>query len=345
MKSLKIIFAAVGAAAALICAAAGWRYLRDNKLPNFTRPAELYVYPETGAGEVLEYVSAEAGVRSRRSLERVFRKKQVDRYLTPGHYNVSPENSSVYVARMLNNGWQTPVKVTLAGNLRIKGNIAAKISSQLLVDSASVRRALDDNALLSRYGFDSLNVFALLMPATYEMYWTATPEDFLDRQKEAYDAFWTAANDAKAEALGLTRMEVSTLASIVDAETNSEEEMPLIAGVYLNRLKIGMPLQADPTVAYCFDYKLNRVLNKHLEVDSPYNTYKYAGLPPGPICVPGRAALEAVLNPDYGGEPGRGNLYFCANPDFSGTHLFARTLSQHNANAAAYRRALAALDR
>lgn len=340
MKALKIIAAAAVAVAVLSVAAAGWRYLRDNRLPNFTRSAEVYVYPGTTAGEVLEQVCEDAGVRNRRSLERVFRKKQVERYLTPGHYTVTPENSSVYVARMLNNGWQTPVKVTLSGNLRIKGNIAAKISSQLLVDSASVRRALSDNALLSRYGFDSVSVFALLMPATYEMYWTASAEDFLDRQKQAYDAFWTPDNDAKAEALGLSRLEVSTLASIVEAETNVEEEMPLIAGVYLNRLRIGMLLQADPTVAYCFDYKLTRVLHKHLEFDSHYNTYKYPGLPPGPICVPSRAALEAVLNPDYGGEPGRGNLYFCANPDFSGSHLFARTLTEHNRNAAAFRRAL-----
>ena len=344
MKLLRtgLVFAA--AAAMLACGAFAFRWLRDNKLPNFTRTAEVYVYPETTAEEALEMISDEAGVRSRRSLERVFRKKRVSQYITPGHYTVNPSSSSVYVARMLNNGWQTPVKVTLSGNLRIKGNIAAKVASQLLVDSATVRRTFDDDELLSRYGFDSGNMFALLMPATYEMYWTASAEDFLDRQKQAYDAFWNSDNDAKAEALGLSRLEVSTLASIVDAETNHDEEMSLIAGVYLNRLRLGMPLQADPTVAFCFDYKLTRVLNKHLQVDSPYNTYKYPGLPPGPICVPSRAALEAVLNPDYGGAPGRGNLFFCANPDFSGTHVFARTLSEHNRNAAAYRRSLASRD-
>ena len=344
MKFLKASLIFVSSAALLVCGVFAFRWLRDNKLPNFTRTAEVYVYPETTAEEALEMISDEAGVRSRRSLERMFRKKHVSQHITTGHYTVSPSNPSVYVARMLNNGWQTPVKVTLSGNLRIKGNIAAKVASQLLVDSATVRRAFDDDKLLSRYGFDSGNMFALLMPATYEMYWTASVEDFLDRQKQAYDAFWTSVNDAKAETLGLSRLEVSTLASIVDAETNHEEEMSLIAGVYLNRLRLGMPLQADPTVAFCFDYKLTRVLNKHLQVDSPYNTYKYPGLPPGPICVPSRAALEAVLNPDYGGAPGRGNLFFCANPDFSGTHVFARTLSEHNRNAAAYRRALASRD-
>ena len=344
MKILKASLIFVSSAALLVCGVFAFRWLRDNKLPNFTRTAEVYVYPETTAEEALEMISNEAGVRSRRSLERMFRKKHVSQHITTGHYTVSPSNSSVYVARMLNNGWQTPVKVTLSGNLRVKGNIAAKVASQLLVDSATVRRAFDDDELLSRYGFDSGNMFALLMPATYEMYWTASAEDFLDRQKQAYDAFWNSDNDAKAEALGLSRLEVSTLASIVDAETNHDEEMSLIAGVYLNRLRLGMPLQADPTVAFCFDYKLTRVLNKHLQVDSPYNTYKYPGLPPGPICVPSRAALEAVLNPDYGGAPGRGNLFFCANPDFSGTHVFARTLSEHNRNAAAYRRALASRD-
>lgn len=292
------------------------------------------------ASEVLDLIASEAGVKNLKSLERTFESKKVQEYLQPGHYTISPGNSSVYVARMLNNAWQTPVKLTLAGNLRIKSNIAAKISSQLLLDSASVHAALNDDALLGEYGFDSRSAFSLLFPATYEVYWTASVKDLLDRQKQSWDAFWTDENDAKAKALGLNRKQVSILASIVKGESNHVPEMPKIAGVYLNRLKVGMPLQADPTVAYCFDYKLNRVLNRHLEVDSPYNTYKHAGLPPGPICVPTKAALEAVLNPDFGGEWGRGNFYFCANPDFSGTHVFARTLSQHNANADAFRREL-----
>lgn len=323
-----------------LCAAFLSRYLSDNRMPNFRHRVQVYVYPSTTCGEVLGLLSSEAGVRRMRSLERAFGDKQVCRYLQPGHYTVEPDHSSVYVARMLNNGWQTPVKLTLSGNLRLKGNIAAKVSNQLLVDSAAVRAAFDDDRLLARYGFDSSTLFSLLMPATYEMYWTASVEDFLDRQKQAHDAFWTPENDAKASSLGLSRQEVSTLASIVCGESNHTPELPLVAGVYLNRLAIGMPLQADPTVAFCFDYSLKRVLRQHLAVDSPYNTYKYAGLPPGPICVPTRECLEAVLNPDFGGRRGEGNLYFCANPDFSGTHVFARTLAQHNRNAAAFRREL-----
>ncbi len=314
----------------------GWTWYRDNRVSNFGRTAEIYVRPGDSASGVFETVCAAAAVKDRRSLERSFRNKKVAANLKPGHYTVSPGDASVYVARMFNNGWQTPVRLTLAGNLRIKQNIAAKISSQMLVDSASVYQALCDDALLGKFGFSSRNAFSLLMPATYEIWWTAGPEDIFRKMKEAWDAFWTPDNDAKAAALGLSREEVSVLASIVKAESNYEPEMPLIAGVYLNRLAVGMPLQADPTVAFCFDYKPQRILHKHLEVDSPYNTYRHPGLPPGPICVPSRAALEAVLNPDFGGVRGKGNFYFCANPDFSGKHIFARTLSEHNANARAF---------
>lgn len=320
----------------------GYNWLRDNKLPNFRQTAEIYVYPGATADEVLGQIADKARVINRKGLERSFAAKRVAQYLTPGHYTVSPGDPSVYVARMLNNGWQTPVKLALTGNLRIKSNIAAKIANQLLLDSATVIRALNDDRLLSEYGFSSRNVFSLLMPDTYDVYWTASMVDVLDKQKAAWDAFWTPERDAKAQALHLSRQEVSVLASIVKGETNHEPEMPRIAGVYLNRLKVGMPLQADPTVAFCFDYKLNRVLNRHLAVDSPYNTYRHAGLPPGPICVPTRAALEAVLDPDFGGSWGAGNFYFCANADFSGTHVFARTLAEHNRNAEAFR---AALDR
>ena len=339
MKSRRLWWG-ISALAAVLLAGGCFAYLwyTDNRMPNFTSKVELYVYPGMPAADVQDVL--ERSARKPSSVARTFKSKKVEEYMQPGHYTVMPSNSSVYAARMLNNGWQSPVHVSLAGNLRLKGNIASKISSQLLVDSATVRAALDDDALLSEYGSNSRDVFALLMPATYEMYWTATVRDFLDKQKAANDVFWTSERQSKAEALGMTRIEVAVLASIVNGETNNEAEMPLIAGVYLNRLKSGWPLQADPTVAFCFDYSLGRILNKHLSVDSPYNTYKPTGLPPGPICVPTNAALDAVLNPDFGGERGRGNMFFCASVAFDGTHVFARTLSEHNRNAEAFRREL-----
>lgn len=310
----------------------GFCWLRDNRLPNFKKSAHIYVYPETTAEEALSTICREAGAISRRSLERAFADKETAGNIKPGHYVVNPSNTSVYVARMLNNGWQTPVRMTLSGSLRSKGELARKISANILLDSAAVRASLDDKDLLARYGMTPETAFALFFPDTYEVYWNASMEDILDGQKKVFDAFWTDANIAKGKKLHLSKVQIATLASIVKSETNYEPERARIAGVYLNRLDKGMLLQADPTVAWCFDYKPTRILRSHLAVDSPYNTYKHAGLPPGPICVPGKASLEAVLNPDRG----NGNLFFCANADFSGTHVFAKTLSEHNANARAF---------
>lgn len=336
---MKKIIAAAAIVLAIAVAIAGSRWYNDNRKPNFNDKAELYVTAETTVDDVLGKLLPIC--RSEKSLRRTFSKKQVADYIKPGYYVVGKNSSSVYVARMLNNGWQSPVNLTLSGTMRLRGEIARKIANQLMLDSLTVRKAMEDKELLAGYGFTPQTVFALFQPDTYQMYWTASIKDVLDKQKEAYDAFWTSGNEAKAKALGLTKMQVSILASIVSGETRNKPEMPKVAGVYLNRLKIGMLLQADPTVAYCFDYTLNRVLLRHLQVDNPYNTYKYPGLPPGPICVPSKDCLEAVLNPDFGnGAKTAGasgcNLYFCANPDFSGTHVFARNLSEHSANARAF---------
>ena len=311
-----------------------WRYVSDNKLPNFRHETVVFVRPGTSADEVYAELVRNAGVRRPYSLDRAFKSKKVTSYIKPGRYEVKPSHTSVYVARMLNNCWQTPCNLVLSGTLRQKDQIASRISSQLMIDSAQVMSALNDKALLARFGFTPSNVFSLFIPDTYEMYWTAGIEELLSRQKQAYDEFWTKERRAKAKAQGLSIKEVSVLASIVKGETNFEPEMPKIAGVYLNRLRAGMKLQACPTIAYCLDYKTNRILLRDLEIDSPYNTYRHAGLPPGPIAVPTKANLDAVLNPE-------GNyLFFCANSDFSGTHLFARTYSEHQKNAKAYQKAL-----
>ncbi|MBQ0149134.1 MAG: endolytic transglycosylase MltG [Bacteroidales bacterium] len=326
-----------GAAAAVVLVLgliSSWNWLSDNKVPNFRKSVTLYVRPDSSLDEIYATLINEAGVKRPYSLNRAFRDKKVAEYFQPGRYEIRPGYTSVYVARMLNNCWQSPAKLTLSGTMRAKSQIASKISSQLMIDSAAVMKALNDKAMLSAYGFTPKNVFSLFIPDTYEMYWTSTMKDVLDKQKEAYDRFWNEKRLAQAKAQGLTPLEVSILASIVKGETNHEPEMPKIAGVYLNRLHTGMKLQADPTVAYCFNYELTRVLNRHLEYDSPYNTYKYAGLPPGPIAVPTKACLEAVLNPegDY--------LYFCANSTFDGTHLFAKSYSDHLRNAHAFQSAL-----
>lgn len=312
-----------------------WHFYYDRKVPNFSSTTEIYVYPDTDADALLEEVLDVADVRNAASFRRAFKEAFRNSGPEPGHYTISPGNTSAYVARMLSHGWQTPVKLVLSGTMRQQGAIARKISNQMLLDSLDVIRALRDPDLLAGYGFRPEDVFALIVPDTYEVYWTDSMKDILDKQKAAYDAFWTDANKEKARLLDLSPQQVAVLASIVGCETNYEPEMPSIAGVYLNRLRIGMPLQADPTIAYCFDYQITRVLKRHLEVDSPFNTYKNTGLPPAPIAVPTKANLNAVLNPDR-----HGYLFFCASPEFDGTHRFATTLAEHNRNAAAYQRAL-----
>ncbi len=336
---LKITLAGV-AVALMLAGAAGFvagRYYSDNKKPNFTKDYVLYVHPEMTVQQVVDSLQAGAGTLRPKSVARAFKKMEVGQKMKPGRYVVEPSSTSIYVARMLVFGWQTPQNLTLSGTLRTKERIAQRIGSQMMADSASVADALNDRDFLEGYGFTPENVFVLILPDTYEMYWTASVKDIFDRFKKEYDAFWTDERLAKAEAQGLSPMEVSIMASIVSGETLKAFEYPIIAGVYLNRYKIGMKLQADPTIAYIHGYTLDRILKKHLTVDSPYNTYKYVGLPPAPINVPPKACLDAVLNPAR-----HKYIYFCASAAFDGTHNFAVTYSEHLKNARTFQRALTA---
>lgn len=338
MKTKTIALSVVSVALLAAVAVAGYMgydYYRLHKKPNFSREYTLYVYPDMKLDEVLDSLESGAGVIDRRAVRKAFDSEDVASRLEPGKYKVSASSTSIYVARMLACGWQEPHDMTLSGTMRNKGTIAKKISNQMMVDSAAVASALNDAEFLAGYGFTPEDVFGLILPDTYEMYWTASVEEIFDRLKKEYDAFWTPERLEKAKAQKLSQKEVSVVASIVSGETNKSFEYPVIAGVYLNRLKKGMKLQADPTVCFCFDYTLDRVLKKHLTVDSPYNTYKYAGLPPAPINVPPKACLDAVLNPDK-----NGYIYFCASAAFDGTHKFAVGYKEHQKNAREFQRAL-----
>ena len=330
VKRTSIITASI---VVILSAVFALRWYTDNRRPNFSGPHVLYVYPDMTADQVLDSLSSVA--KRPRSLARAFDKMEVAAKMKPGRYVIEPSSPSIYVARMLNFGWQTPQKLTLSGTIRKKGVLAEKISRQMMVDSASVAQALDSAEFLASYGFTPENVFAMFLPDTYQMYWTASVTDIFDRMKKEYDAFWTPERQEKAAAQRLTPLQVSVVASIVSGETLKDFEYPLIAGVYLNRYRKGMRLQADPTVAFCFDYEPDRILKKHLTVDSPYNTYKYAGLPPAPINVPPKACLDAVLNPSE-----HRYIYFCASPDFDGTHRFAVSYNDHLKNARAFQKAL-----
>ena len=336
--SKKNIIIGILAAVAVVIAVCGFvagRYYIDNKKPNFTEKYVLYVYPDMTASQVIDSLQARAGVVRQGSVVRCFDKMDVAGKMKPGRYVGDTDATSIYVARMLVFGWQTPQNMTLSGTMRSKGRIAKKISTQMMVDSLAIDPALNDPEFLAAYGFTPENVFAMILPDTYQMFWTASVKEIFDRLKKEYDAFWNEERLAKAKAQKLSPMQVSVLASIVSGETLKDFEYPVIAGVYLNRYRKGMKLQADPTVCFCYDYKLDRVLKKHLTIDSPYNTYKYVGLPPAPINVPPKACLDAVLNP--------GNhkyIYFCASPAFDGTHNFAVSYTEHMKNARAFQREL-----
>ena len=252
-----------------------------------------------------------------------------------GRYAIKPTDNMRYLHRRLSMGYQTPIKLTV-GSVRTLDRISRNTARQLMVDSCEIANILNDTAYISKLGYTKETLPALFIPNTYEVYWNISAEDFIQRMVKEHKAFWNEKRLKQAEAIGLTPIEVATLASIVEEETANNSEKPMVAGLYINRLKKGMLLQADPTVKFSLqEFGLKRILFKHLEVDSPYNTYKYAGLPPGPIRIPSYQGLESVLNYTK-----HNYIYMCAKEDFSGTHNFAVTSAQHAANARKYQQAL-----
>ena len=252
-----------------------------------------------------------------------------------GRYAIKPTDNMRYLHRRLSMGYQTPVRLTV-GSVRTLDRMARNVARQLMIDSAEVARLMTDTSYIHGMGYTNETLPALFIPNTYEVYWDMTAEEFMQRMLKENKAFWNDKRLQQAQSIGLTPVEVATLASIVEEETANQAEKPMVVGLYINRLKRGMLLQADPTVKFSMqDFGLKRILFKHLEVDSPYNTYKYAGLPPGPIRVPSFQGLESVLNYSK-----HNYLYMCAKEDFSGTHNFAVTSAQHAANARRYQQAL-----
>ena len=252
-----------------------------------------------------------------------------------GRYAIKPTDNMRYLHRRLSMGYQTPIKLTV-GSVRTLDRIARNTARQLMIDSCEIANILNDTSYISKLGYTKETLPALFIPNTYEVYWNISAEDFIQRMGKEHKAFWNEKRLKQAEAIGLTPIEVATLASIVEEETANNSEKPMVAGLYINRLKKGMLLQADPTVKFSLqEFGLKRILFKHLEVNSPYNTYKYAGLPPGPIRIPSYQGLESVLNYTK-----HNYLYMCAKEDFSGTHNFAINSAQHAANARRYQQAL-----
>jgi len=289
----------------------------------------LYVSSRADYAQVVDSLLPQ--IKHHRAFDAYARRINLGETFKPGRYVLKRGMSVVEIARMLKLGLQTPVRVAI-NNVRIPAQLAQKLARQIDADSTAIMQALTSKELAEEVGFDSVTLFSMFIPDTYELYWTVTPEEFVKRMKREYDRFWTSGRDDKRKRSGLSRLEVMTLASIVYEETRKTDEMPRVAGVYINRLNKDIKLQADPTVKYAMqDFGLRRILYRHLKYDSPYNTYVNKGLPPSPICMPGKNAIDAVLDyekHDY--------IFFCARPEFDGYHNFAKTLSEHNKNARAY---------
>lgn len=252
-----------------------------------------------------------------------------------GRYEIDPDMDVLAVVRLLKSGHQTPVKLKF-NNIRTKEELTERLASQLMLKKEDLDTALNNPKLCEKYGFTTETIVSMFIPNTYEIYWNTSLDKFLDRMNSEYKKFWNDSRLKKTALLNLTPDMVSTLASIVEEECYFQDEYPVVAGLYLNRLHKNMLLQADPTVKFAVgDFTLRRVLNKHLQVNSPYNTYKYLGLPPGPIRIPSIKAIDGVLNFKE-----HNYLYMCAKEDFSRRHNFAVTHAEHSRNAQKYQAAL-----
>lgn len=252
-----------------------------------------------------------------------------------GRYAIEDGMTMPDLIRALRSGSQVPINLTF-NNIRTMENLAGRLSSQLMADSISILDVLNDTSVAAKYGFNEQTFGSMFIPNTYEVYWDTNVESLIERMKREYDSFWNTERRAKAQKLGLTPLEVTTLASIVEEEATYTDEYPIVAGLYINRLNRGMRLEADPTVKFAVgDATLRRILFKHLEVESPYNTYKIDGLPPGPIRIPSTSAINATLSPAQ-----HNYIFMCAKDDLSGRHNFAVTHAEHARNARAYQKAL-----
>jgi len=274
-------------------------------------------------------------IEDTKSFQWVASKKYYDIKVKPGRYKIRNGLSNNELVNMLRSGNQDPVMVVF-NNVRSLDYLAGKVTPYLEADSADFASYLTDKELPAKYGFDAATFSSMFIPETYEFFWTTSPEEFTDRMKQEYENFWDGERDRKANKLEMTRAEVVALASIVDEETLYDNENSRVAGLYLNRLEQGIPLQADPTLKFALgDFSRQRILNEDKKIDSPYNTYKFKGLPPGPISIPSVSAIDGVLNSEK-----HRYLYMCAKADFSGYHAFARDYDQHLKNARAYQRQL-----
>lgn len=313
-----------------------WRRYRDVFAPN-KGDGEKILYIPSGADlrQVIDSLAALDVLRDTAAFRWTAERKKYAGRVKPGRYIIPPGITNNALVNKLRSGEQDPVRITFT-NIRHLPQLAGRIADHLECDSLDMLAAMRAPANQEKYGFTAENMISMFIPNTYEVWWTETPDGILARMAREYDRFWTEERRSKAASLGLSLPEVSTLASIVQGETAKPDEAPKVAGLYLNRLRIGMALQADPTLVFAGELEgVNRILDADKAVDSPYNTYLHTGLPPGPIRLPEPRYIDAVLNPEQ-----HDYLFMCARADLSGYHDMAKTYQQHLVNARRYQRAL-----
>ncbi|MDA3819995.1 MAG: endolytic transglycosylase MltG [Candidatus Delongbacteria bacterium] len=338
MKRKWIIILLVLLAIIIVLGALGYKYYRYIYSLNTNLPANkqsVYIYIPSDANYKNVQSKITPYLINTKSFHWVAEKKQYSSFIKPGRYEIKKGMNNNEIINMLRVGEQAPVQVSFI-SVRTLNVLAGKVASYLEPDSAAFADFFYHDTVPSYYGFDHYSFSGMFIPNTYQFLWNTHPTGFCDRMKKEYHRFWNQSRIQKAENIGFSPNEISTLASIVEQESKKNNEKPRIAGVYINRLQKGMHLQADPTLVYATgDFTAQRILNKHKKIDSPYNTYLYPGLPPGPICLPSISSIDAVLNyekHDY--------LFFCAKPDNSGYHNFSETYAQHRQYAREYRQFL-----
>ncbi|MFT6843909.1 MAG: UPF0755 protein [Flavobacteriales bacterium] len=295
----------------------------------------FYIKSKDGFNEVVQSLYNQGYILNKESFAWVASQKKYTNNTKPGKYLLRNRMSNNDLINLLRSGNQAPVKV-IFNNIRTMPDLAGKIATYLEQDSLSFLAAFTDEQLADSLGFNLKTLPTIFIPNTYEFYWNTSPRMFINRMAKEYKSFWNDQKKAAARKIGLSQSEISILASIVKAETSKKDEAPRVAGVYMNRLKKGIALQADPTLIWAMnDFTITRVLNVHKKIDSPYNTYKFKGLPPGPINLPEPVYLNAVMNYEK-----HAFLYFCAKPDFSGYHAFASNYTKHLVNARRYQKTL-----
>lgn len=304
---------------------------------NLSPNQSTYLFIPTGSdySALFEILVKEELLIDTASFGWVAEQKNLKAHVNPGRYLIGASMSNNELIDKIRSGKQSPVRVSFT-KARTKEDLSGKIGRYLEADSLSLLRAIRNDSLIASYGFDKNTILSVFIPNSYDFYWNTSAELFLKRMVVEHKKFWNSSREKKAGKIGMSKIEVSTLASIVEEETIMENEKATMAGVYINRIRRNIPLQADPTIKFALgNFELRRIRTRDLKIDSPFNTYINTGLPPGPICIPSISSIDAVLNYED-----HSYLFFCAKDDFSGYHAFSKTLREHNLAARKYHRAL-----